>query len=368
MSRSVLGNDPFQKGAASSTSAAPATKPPPSKKQPRPPRISAPVAIASAPRPRAHEQSPEVVSHTETDLPTPHGDMPELVSVKPPGPSVPEPTAPSPPPPSRVSELPPLPALHTANALSSSGLKAVRSLARSVKGAIAGAIAPTGEFLYERYWRVDVQGAEHIPTGGCVLVANHAGALPLDGPVLQRAVRVQRPDLLRAHWLAEEAVLTAPVLGRLMKKLGAIRSEPAAAMALLAAQHPVIVFPEGLQGLSKPISERYQLKRFGRGGYIKLALRAGVPIVPVAVVGAEESMPLLARLPMQPFGVPYVPLTPVPLPARWHIRFGEPVDLSSAPKGASEDVLFVEKTNDDIRNGIEAMLTQLLDSRESIFS
>ncbi len=360
MSRSVLGNDPFQKGAASST-AAPATQPPLSKKQPRAPRISVPVAIASAPRPRAHEQSPEVVSHTETDLPAIHGEIPQLVSVKPPGPCVPEPTAPLPPPLSRVSELPPLPALH-------SGLSTVRSLARSIKGAIAGAIAPTGEFLYERYWRVDVQGTQHIPSGGCVLVANHAGALPLDGPVLQRAVRVQRPDLLRAHWLAEEAVLTTPVLGRLMKKLGAIRADPAAAMALLAAQHPVIVFPEGLQGLSKPISERYQLKRFGRGGYIKLALRAGVPIVPVAVVGAEESMPLLARLPMQPFGMPYVPLTPVPLPARWHIRFGEPVDPSSAPKGASEDVLFIEKTNDEIRNGIEAMLTQLLDSRASIFS
>ncbi|MBX7114554.1 MAG: 1-acyl-sn-glycerol-3-phosphate acyltransferase [Myxococcaceae bacterium] len=364
MSRSVLGNDPFQKGAASPAAAAP-TKPAPSKKQPRAPRISAPVAIASAPRPRAHEQSPELVNHTETDLPTPHGEIPQLVSVKPAGPNAP---ALSPPSPARVAELPPLPALHTQGALSAPGLKAARALARSVKSAIAGAIAPTGEFLYERYWRVDVQGAAHIPSGGCVLVANHAGALPLDGPVLQRAVRVQRPDLLRAYWLAEDAVLTAPVMGRLMKRLGAVRAEPAAAMALLAAQHPVIVFPEGLQGLSKPISERYQLKRFGRGGYIKLALRAGVPIVPVAVVGAEESMPLLARLPVQPFGVPYVPLTPVPLPARWHIRFGEPVNLSSAPKGASEDVLFVEKTNDEIRSGIEVTLRQLLDSRGSIFS
>jgi 1-acyl-sn-glycerol-3-phosphate acyltransferase len=317
--------------------------------------------------------SPAIVAHTEAELPVRHGEVPDLISMKPPGPSVPNPpeivaererpTVPLP-----TMELPPLPALSQPSGLSAPGMGAVRALTRSLRGVLKGAIHPTGDFLYHRYWRVDVQGAQHLPVGGCVLVANHAGALPLDGPVLEKAIRTERPELKEARWLLEDAVLASPVLGRLMKRLGGVRADPTTALELLAEGRPVIVFPEGMQGLSKPISERYQLKRFGRGGYIKLALRAKVPIVPVAIVGAEEAMPLLARLPMHPFGVPYVPLTSLPLPARWHIQFGEPVSLAKAPKGAVDDAAYVEETNDQIRGGIEAMLAQMLEARASIFS
>ena len=129
----------------------------------------------------------------------------------------------------------------------------------------------------------------------------------------------------------------------------------------------VAVFPEGIHGLSKPFSERYQLKRFGRGGYVKLAVRLNVPIVPVAIVGAEESMPLLARLPGGLFGLPYLPITPPPLPAKWQIRFGPPLDLSEAPDNADEDLAWVAQINDRTREGIEGMLTAMLRARTSVF-
>lgn len=338
------------------------------------PHPESPVVVAAVPisAPIAHGMSPAIVTQVEAELPVRHAEVPDLVSMKPPGPSVPNPPEvameterPLPPVP---ADLPPLLPLTRSSGSNLPGMGAMRALKRSLRGVLSEALTPTGDFLYHRYWRVEVQGAQHLPEGGCVLVANHAGALPVDGPVLQKAIRTERPELKEARWLIEDAVLATPVLGRLMKRLSGVRADPASALALLAEGRPVIVFPEGMQGLGKPITERYQLKRFGRGGYIKLALRAKVPIIPVAIVGAEEAMPLLARLPMQPFGVPYVPLTSVPLPARWHIQFGAPVSLAKAAKGAVDDLSYVEETNDQIRSQIEAMLLQMLEARESVFS
>ncbi|MFZ5439147.1 MAG: 1-acyl-sn-glycerol-3-phosphate acyltransferase [Myxococcota bacterium] len=232
---------------------------------------------------------------------------------------------------------------------------------------LAAALRPLGELLYDKYWRVRVEGAEHLPSGPFIIVANHAGALPLDGPVLHLALRRERPDLVESRWLLEDQIFHAPFLGVLANRLGAVRANPENALRLLAEGRPVIVFPEGFHGLSKPFSERYQLRRFGRGGYVKIALRGKVPIVPAAIIGGEESMPLLGKIPAGALGVEYLPVTLPPLPARWHIRFAEPVSLDGAPDEPEHDLAWVERKNLAIRDQIEAMLTHMLQGREGVF-
>ncbi len=233
--------------------------------------------------------------------------------------------------------------------------------------ALTRSLEPLSDFLYDKYFRVTVDGADLVPSGAVILVANHSGALPLDGMMLHLALRRERADLPDARWLMEDQVFHAPFVGVLANRLGAVRANPENATRLLEEQRPVAVFPEGIQGISKRFGERYQLKRFGRGGYVKLAVRLGVPIVPVAIVGAEESMPLLARLPGGILGLPYLPITLPPLPAKWHIRFGAPVDLSDAPDDAESDLSWVARTNDRTRETIEGMLTAMLRSRTSVF-
>ena len=232
---------------------------------------------------------------------------------------------------------------------------------------LSSSLRPLAELLYEKYWRVRVEGAEHLPAGPCIIVANHAGALPLDGPVLHLALRRERPELEESRWLLEDQIFHAPFVGVLANRLGAVRANPENALRLLEENRPLIVFPEGFHGLSKPFSERYQLKRFGRGGYVKIALRARVPIIPVAIVGGEESMPLLGKIPGGLFGVQYLPITVPPLPARWHLRFASPISLEGAPTEPERDLAWVERTNLAVRDQIEAMLTDMLQHRERIF-
>ena len=233
--------------------------------------------------------------------------------------------------------------------------------------ALSTSLRPLATLLYEKYWRVRVEGAEQLPQGPCVIVANHAGALPLDGPVLHLALRRERPDLEESRWLLEDQIFHAPFVGVLANRLGAVRANPENAMRLLQERRPVIVFPEGFHGLSKPFTERYQLRRFGRGGYVKIALRAGVPIIPAAIVGGEESMPLLGKIPGGLFGVEYLPITLPPLPARWHLRFAAPISMEGAPAEPEHDLAWVERKNLAVRDQIEAMLTDMLQHRERIF-
>lgn len=234
--------------------------------------------------------------------------------------------------------------------------------------ALGGVMQPVLDFLYERYWRVSVQGASHVPAGPVLLVANHSGALPFDGPMLQQALSRERPDLQEARWLAEDQVFYAPMLGTLMNRLGAVRACPENALRLLDELRPVIVFPEGIQGLGKPFAQRYQLKRFGRGGFVKLALRTGAPIIPVAIVGAEETAPLFGKIPASFLGIPYLPLTPPPLPARWTIRFGDPISVGELPPEAAEDMSQVQRLTERTRESIQGMLQALLKERRSVFA
>ncbi|MEK7832440.1 MAG: lysophospholipid acyltransferase family protein, partial [Acidobacteriota bacterium] len=206
-----------------------------------------------------------------------------------------------------------------------------------------------------------------IPQGPCILVANHAGALPIDGPVLQLAIQRARPEVPESRWLLEDELFYAPCIGVLANRLGAVRASPENALALLAEGRPLVVFPEGIHGLSKPFADRYQLRRFGRGGYLKIAIRARVPIIPIAIVGGEEAMPLLAKLPGGIFGMKHLPLTVPPLPTRWYIRFGAPVDLTGAPSEPERDLAWIDRTNLRVRDTIEAMIKTLLKSRSGVF-
>ncbi|MGQ0506233.1 MAG: lysophospholipid acyltransferase family protein [Myxococcaceae bacterium] len=235
---------------------------------------------------------------------------------------------------------------------------------------LESALAPITNFFFEKYWRVHIEGSDELPLGPCLLVANHSGALPFDGPVLAEAVKRERPELEEPRWLVEDQVFYAPFLGTLLNRLGAIRASPENAARLLDERRPVIVFPEGIQGMGKPYRERYQLKRFGRGGFAKLAMRTNTPIIPVAIVGAEESMPLLGRLPGKFFGFPYLPLTPLgpmPLPARWSIRFGPPLYPETSGAGSEADLSEVHRLTELTRQSIDGMLKARLKDRKSIF-
>ena len=149
------------------------------------------------------------------------------------------------------------------------------------------------------------------------------------------------------------------------------RACPENPLRLRDEQRPLVVFPKGYQALSRPFSERYRLKRFGRGGFVKLALRTGAPIVPVAIVGAEESTPLLGRIPASFLGLPYVPVTPlgpVPLPAKWSIRFGDPISMEGLAPEAAEDMSEVQRLTERTRESIQGMLQALLRERRGVFA
>ena len=233
---------------------------------------------------------------------------------------------------------------------------------------------PLFELLYSRWFRVKAEGLEHVPdTGRALLVANHAGTLPYDSAMVMHAVRRDHPARRDVRPLIEDAVFHLPFLGPLMNRIGGVRACPENAERLLAKDELVAVFPEGVKGMSKLWRDRYRLQRFGRGGFVKLAIRARAPIIPVAVVGAEEATPMMAKVTWfaKNMGLPWLPVTPtfpwlgpaglLPLPSRWMVQFGPPIDLGSdLPPEAAEDRLLVNRVADQIRSQIQAMVDDLL--------
>ena len=235
------------------------------------------------------------------------------------------------------------------------------------------------DFLYERWWRVQVTGSENLAgLDRVLLVSNRSGVLPYDGLMIAEAVQrecssEQRPRFLVADWLA-----TLPFFQAVLSRLGGVRACPENAERLLENGHWVIAFPEGQKGALKPFRDRYQLQRFGRGGFVSLALRLRAAIVPVAVVGAEEVHPILARssLAGRLLGFP-VPLTPtfpllgpfglVPLPSQWRIRFGKAIRWEDADPRA-DDALFINRMRDRIRSQIQSFLEEEVHRRNSIWS
>ncbi|PJE95590.1 glycerol acyltransferase [Streptomyces carminius] len=234
--------------------------------------------------------------------------------------------------------------------------------------------------LYEKYFRVEVLGIENIPAeGGALVVSNHSGTLPLDALMLQIAVHDHHPARRALRLLAADLVFVLPVVSELARKAGHTLACAEDAERLLERGEIVGVMPEGFKGLGKPFSERYKLQRFGRGGFVSTALRAGVPIVPCSIVGAEEIYPMigssrtLARL----LGFPYFPVTPtfpwlgplgmVPLPTKWTIQFGEPVPTGDYPPEADEDPMLMFNLTDQVRETIQHTLYRLLVRRRSVF-
>ncbi|CAM5535714.1 glycerol acyltransferase [Streptomyces avidinii] len=234
--------------------------------------------------------------------------------------------------------------------------------------------------LYDKYFRVEVKGIENIPKeGGALIVANHSGTLPLDGLMLQVAVHDHHPAERHLRLLAADLVFMLPVVNELARKAGHTLACAEDAQRLLEAGELVGVMPEGFKGIGKPFGDRYKLQRFGRGGFVSTALRAGTPIVPCSIVGAEEIYPMvgnaktLARL----LGIPYFPITPtfpwlgplgaVPLPTKWTIQFGEPIETAGYAAEAAEDPMLMFNLTDQVREQIQHTLYKLLVQRRSVF-
>nr|WP_232212887.1 lysophospholipid acyltransferase family protein [Saccharomonospora saliphila] len=235
--------------------------------------------------------------------------------------------------------------------------------------------------LYDRWFRVRAHGAENLPaSGGALLVCNHSGVLPLDAMMTAVAVHDEHPERRFLRMLGADLVFRTPVLASLARRSGQTLACHPDAERLLGRGELVGVWPEGYKGVGKPFSARYRLQRFGRGGFVAAALRTGVPIIPCAIVGAEEIYPKigdirpLARL----LGLPYFPVTPffpllgplgaVPLPTAWHIEFGEPLPTDSYGSDASDDQMLVLGLTDQVREAIQRMLYRRLAARRGPFS
>jgi 1-acyl-sn-glycerol-3-phosphate acyltransferase len=232
--------------------------------------------------------------------------------------------------------------------------------------------------LATKWFRVEIRGAENIPSdGGALLVANHSGTIPLDGLMTMFAVHEATGRNLRP--LGADLVFRLPFIGELARKAGATLACNEDAARLLSGGELAGVWPEGFKGIGKPYSERYKLQRFGRGGFVSAAIRTGVPIVPCSIVGAEEIYPLIGNVPFlaRLLGVPYIPITPffpllgplglVPLPSKWIIEFGEPIRTDSYDAGAADDPMLVFNVTDQVRETIQQTLYTLLMRRKSVF-
>jgi 1-acyl-sn-glycerol-3-phosphate acyltransferase len=242
-------------------------------------------------------------------------------------------------------------------------------------------VEPIFEFLFASYWRVELEGLDNIPAAGrMLLVANHSGTLPYDGAMLKVAVERKHPSGRALRFLVEDFVFHFPFLGAFMNRIGGVRACQDNAQRLLADEQLVVVFPEGIKGIGKLFKQRYQLQRFGRGGFVKLALQTRAPIIPAAVIGAEEIHPMLGRVTWlaKYLGIPYVPITPtfpwlgplgtVPLPTKWQIRFGEPIDLAGQHgPAAAQDRVLVNRLTEQVRSTIQALVDEALLGRQSIF-
>jgi len=235
--------------------------------------------------------------------------------------------------------------------------------------------------LYERWFRVETLGLHNVPSsGGALVVANHSGTLPLDAIMTSIALRDHHPAHRALRMLGADLVFTMPVVGSIARKAGHTLACNPDAERLLSGGEIAGVWPEGFKGIGKPFAERYKLQRFGRGGFVSAALRTGVPIIPVSIVGAEEIYPMVGNLRTlaRALGLPYVPVTPtfpllgplglVPLPSKWLIDFGEPIQTASFGSAAADDPMLVFNLTDQVRETIQQTLFSLLAQRRSVWS
>ena len=235
------------------------------------------------------------------------------------------------------------------------------------------------EPFYSRWFRAEWEGLEKIPNdGGALLVANHAGAIPSDAPVIMHGIEkeLERP----VYGLADYFFRTMPVVGTLWARAGGVSARPANAYRLLKEQQQLaLVFPEGTKGPSKSYTDRYQLRRFGRGGFVEIAMRAGVPVIPIAVVGSEEAMPVVFRMPSvaRALGVPYAPITAnlltmgplgiLPFPAKFKLRVLDPIRFDVPPDQDRYSKSRIMEESERIRILLQEALYDMLRDRRSVW-
>jgi 1-acyl-sn-glycerol-3-phosphate acyltransferase len=244
----------------------------------------------------------------------------------------------------------------------------------------ADLVEPFFGFLYDRWWRVQVEGAHRVPAHGRALLAsNHAGILPWDGTMISLALLREHPLPRHPRFLVLNWAFDLPWISAFIRRVGGVVASPYNALRLLEQDQLVAVFPEGVKGTGKPFGERYRLQRFGRGGFVEIALRASAPIVPVAVVGSEEIYPKLADVPAlaRVIGAPFFPVTPtfpwlgplgvVPLPSKWRIEFCDPIDTAHyGPEAANDRGLVLELT-EQVRDTVQQAVYANLVRRGSAF-
>lgn len=234
--------------------------------------------------------------------------------------------------------------------------------------------------LYRSWFRVEASGLEHVPeTEGALVVANHSGTIALDSMMTQVALLDEHPAHRHLRMLGADLVFQTPFLGDVARKAGHTLACNPDAERLLARGEVVGVWPEGFKGIGKPFSDRYKLQRFGRGGFVAAALRTRMPIIPTAIVGAEEIYPMIgnAKTLARILGLPYFPITPtfpwlgplglIPLPSKWFIHFGDPIPTDGYPEGAADDPMIVFNLTDQVREQIQHSLYRLLMKRQSVF-
>ena len=241
-------------------------------------------------------------------------------------------------------------------------------------------LAPLLRPLYRHWWRVETSGLEHVPASGpALVVGNHAGTLPFDALMVALALLDEHPAHRSLRMLAADLAFDLPIVAPLARKSGNTLACAEDATRLLEAGELVGVWPEGYKGLGKPYRERYQLQRFGRGGFVEVALRTGAPIVPVAVVGSEEIYPMVANLRRlaRLLGFPYFPVTPtfpalgplgaIPLPSKWLIEFCPPIETAQLGPDAVLDPMVLFDLTDQVRDTIQQTVHKNLLARRSVF-
>lgn len=241
-------------------------------------------------------------------------------------------------------------------------------------------VIPFLTFLYETYWRIETTGVKNIPAqGGTLLVSNHSGQLPWDAAMIGTAVWNEHPSQRLVRSLYSPWFASLPFISAMFMKLGHAVSTVENGSRLLKQAELVAVFPEGHDGMGKLYKDRYQLTRFGRGGFVKMALSTGAPIIPVSIVGAEETYISLAKseTAARIMGVPYFSITPafpwlgplglVPLPTKWYIDFGAPILTNEFGPDAAADLLLIAELRDQVRGTVQDMVNGRLAERKSVF-
>jgi 1-acyl-sn-glycerol-3-phosphate acyltransferase len=241
------------------------------------------------------------------------------------------------------------------------------------------AVEPFLNFMYRTYWRVETSGLENVPDEGrALLVCNHSGQLPWDGAMVGTGIYNEHPNQRIVRNLYADWFPTLPFVSAFLTRMGQVLANEENGIRLLEQEQLVSVFPEGIKGVGKLYRERYQLARFGRGGFVRMALQTEAPMIPVSIVGAEETYISLAKAPFMArlIGFPFFPITLtwpwfgllglIPFPTKWYIDFGAPVATGGYGPDEANNLVLVSQLSDQMRNLIQDMVLDRLSKRQSV--